>query len=365
MTGLLLVVPTCLTLGAGTAPDVDQPQPYCAARESSADRTGGNRDFVSVPGGSSHTVAELAGAGRIVHMWFTIAPRDPDYLRKTRLKIWWDGRQQPAVDVPFGDFHALGHGRVRSVHNAFLSVEARPELNDNLLDRNVAGFNSYFPMPFARGARVVIENTSDQPIASLYYQIDWQRWETAPSPLRFHAWYNESPAGAPISAPATRGAGRAPADARGSGAVPGHATPGSSTNPGGRPAHLVLDTAGRGHFVGVVLSVDAVARGWWEGDDMFWIDGEARPSIMGTGTEDYFGGAWGFRREYNAAYHGVSFLDRVPGRDDFRTGRFTVYRFHEKDPVPFTRSLRMTIERGHANDRGDCGYASVAYWYQE
>jgi hypothetical protein len=323
------------------AGELDQPQPFRAARASSADRDGGNHDFVSVAPASRLVMAELPGAGRIVHLWFTIRPKDPAYLDRTRLLIYWDGQAEPAVDVPFGPFHALGHGKVRQFWNAFMSVEARPALNHNLADPNVAGFNSCFAMPFARGARVVIENTSDQPIDALYYQVDWQAWDKAPSPLRFHARFNRTPPGPP-------------------GPPPGY-----PRNPDGAENHLVLDVKGRGHFIGVVLSVDALAGGWWEGDDMMWIDGEQRPSIAGTGTEDYFGGAWGFRQEYHMPDHGVTVLEHVEGREDWRSGRYTVYRFHEKDPIPFGKSFRMSIERGHANDRRDFGYASVAYWYQE
>lgn len=326
---------------AVSAPDIDQPQPYRAARSSSAEPSGANRDFVSVEPKSDYTVADIKGAGRIVHMWFTIRPKDPNYLHNTRLRIFWDGSETPAVDVPFGDFHALGHGTVRHFHNAFISVEARPKLNHNIADPNVAGFNSYFPMPYAKGARVVINNTSDKPIDALYYQIDYQIWDAPPSPLRFHARYNESTPG------------------------PSEPPPGYPKNSDGGLNHLVLDTKGKGHFLGVVLNIDALTGGWWEGDDMMWIDGEEKASILGTGTEDYFGGAWGFRQEYASPWHGVTFIERVEGRTDWRAGKFTVYRFQEKDPVPFAKSFRMSIERGHANDRRDCPYTSVAYWYQE
>ncbi len=337
---ILAIATIVLSAVSAKAADIDQPQPYRAARSSSADATGANHDFVSVGPKSQFTVADIRGAGRVVHMWFTIRPKDPNYLHATRLKMYWDGREEPAVDVPFGDFHALGHGSVRQFHNAFLSIEARPKLNHNLADPNVAAFNSYFPMPFAKGARIVIDNTSDKPIDALYYQIDYQQWDSPPSPLRFHAKYSQSPAG--------------PADK----------PPGYPNNPDGRLDHVILNTTGKGHFIGVVLSIDAPTGGWWEGDDMTWIDGEEQPSLSGTGTEDYFGGAWGFRQEYHTPYHGVTVLERVEGRQDWRAGKFTVYRFHVNDPVPFTKSFRMSIERGHANDHRDCAFTSVAYWYE-
>jgi hypothetical protein len=210
--------------------------------------------------------------------------------------------------------------------------------------KNVAGFTSWFPMPYAKSARVAIENSSDQPLRSLYFHIDYQKWTQSPSPLRFHAQYRVSKS-EPFPGDA---AGRA--DAK---------------NPDGRDNHLILETKGKGQFIGVVLSVDAAGHGWWEGDESMWIDGEPSASIQGTGTEDYFGGAWGFRREYAMPEHGVSYLEKVPDRPDWQAGKFTVYRFHRRDPIPFRTHFKMSIERGHNNHRRDSTYSSVAYWYQE
>jgi hypothetical protein len=338
----LLAILLLAPLVAAAAPDIDQRQPYSAARASSAAADGSNGDMATVPPRSSHVVADIRGAGRIVHMWFTIATEEPNYLSTTRMQIFWDGSTAPAVDVPFGEFHLLGHNAVRQVNTAFITVEARPELNTNLSNRNVGGFNCYFPMPYAKGARIVIGNGSDKPLRALYYQIDYQKWPTEPSPMRFHATHSRTkPEAYPGPAAGQR-------DAK---------------NPDGRDNHLILDARGQGHFAGVSLSVDGAGAGWWEGDEMIWIDGEQRPSIAGTGTEDYFGGAWGFRREYNMPYHGISFLEKIPGRPDWQAGLFTVYRLHERDPIPFSRSLRVSIERGHNNHRRDSSYSSVAYYY--
>ena len=109
--------------------------------------------------------------------------------------------------------------------------------------------------------------------------------------------------------------------------------------------------------------------GWWgEGDDMFFVDAnergssiddKARPSINGTGSEDYFLGAWGFGT-HSFAYG----LYGAPVKGDEKAGsRTSVYRFHLDSPIPFTKSLKATIEHGHANHRSDNFY-SVAYWYQ-
>jgi hypothetical protein len=322
--------------------DLDQVQNYTAARASSAAADGSNNDRAIVEPRTSYVAADIRGPGRIAHMWFTIGTSAKEYLAKTRLKIYWDGEKSPSVDVPFGMFHAIDHGSIRPVRNAFISVEARPELNLNLQNPNVGGFNSYFAMPFGTGARIVLENGSDD-VIRVFHQIDYQVWKSAPSPLRFQAAYRES---APEPFPGMDAC-----------AIP-------MKNPDGRDNHLILDTRGAGHLIGVVLSVDASGASWWEGDEVVWIDGAASPAISGTGTEDYFGGAWGFRQEYHAPNYGVSVLIKVPERKDWQAGKYTTYRFHEKDPIPFRKSLKMSIERGHNNCRRDSTYRSVAYWYQ-
>lgn len=339
MNNLILAL---LTATPGVWPQgVDQIQSYVSARISSAAADGSNADAVTVQPRSSHTVAEIKGSGRIVHLWFTIATGEEKYLTTTRLKMHWDGAGQPAVDVPFGEFFLLGHNKVRQVTTAFVTVEARPELNHNLPNKNAGGFNSYFPMPYAQGARVVLENGSDKALL-VYYQADYQKWPSAPSPLRFHATHRQSaPEPFPGAAAGARGA----------------------KNPTGDGNHVLIDVKGRGHLIGVSMSVDGAGAGWWEGDEVAWIDGESSPSISGTGTEDYFGGAWGFRREYNTPFHGVTFLEKRPERPDWQAGLFTLYRFHQPDPITFTKSLRMSIERGHNNHRRDSSYSSVCYYY--
>jgi hypothetical protein len=125
-----------------------------------------------------------------------------------------------------------------------------------------------------------------------------------------------------------------------------------------------LEATGRGHYVGCVLNIhnlrDTTEWNWYgEGDDMIFIDGEAwPPSLHGTGTEDYFNTAWCPTQTYHAPYHGIT----LPGGDNWG-GQISLYRFHIEDPVPFERSIRVSIEHGHANKRSD-DYSSVAYWYQ-
>jgi len=117
---------------------------------------------------------------------------------------------------------------------------------------------------------------------------------------------------------------------------------------------------GHGQFVGVTMSVLQNQDGWWgEGDDMFFIDGATMPTITGTGSEDYFLGAWDFGGEpFSYGLYGAPVVGA-----EAAGSRSSVYRFHLDAPVPFAKSFKATIEHGHANVRSDNFY-SVAYWYQ-
>ena len=109
------------------------------------------------------------------------------------------------------------------------------------------------------------------------------------------------------------------------------------------------------------MSVDNRAGGWWgEGDDMVFIDGESFPgSLHGTGQEEYFGQAWGMQN-IQYPYFGTSLFNS--SHKDWE-GKWTMYRFHVVDPIPFLESIKVTFEHGHNNHRSD-DYSSTAYWYQ-
>ncbi|MEM5814400.1 MAG: glycoside hydrolase family 172 protein [Candidatus Aenigmatarchaeota archaeon] len=179
-------------------------------------------------------------------------------------------------------------------------------------------------MPFRWSARITVTNEGSRPVGSFYYYIDYREVDDLkPEVPYFHAQYRQE----------------------------------FPCEPGKN--YLILDAVGRGHYVGCNLSVLQRSMGWWgEGDDMIYVDGEESPSLHGTGSEDYFSDAWGMR-EGNNLYYGCSIQE-----EDFQVGaKATVYRFHLADPIPFSQSIRVTIEHGHANDRSDF-YSSVAYWYQ-
>lgn len=306
-------------------------------RESSWDRTGRNSDRVAVPPGATHVLADLPGAGVIRHLWVTISHQEEHWPRRLLLKMYWDHQTEPSVLAPVGDFFGVGHGVCTSYQCAVLNMSA----NQN--PGPAAAMNCYFPMPFADGARIEIENQGEVETRSLYYYVDYDALDTvADDQLRFHAcWRRDNPC-------PERTEFDDPGDPQ--------------VNLSDRTNYLFCEAEGAGHFVGVNLSIHNLYGGWWgEGDDMFMIDGvKWPPDLHGTGSEDYFCHAWGMQNANSFLYHGVSFHSGASRGYNERT---TVYRYHIPDPVIFHDSLRVSIEHGHANDRSD-DYSSTAYWYQ-
>ena len=304
-------------------------------RASSWDRTGGNKDNVTIAPHETVVLAEVAGAGTLTHLWCTVAGGDPFLLRVLVLRMYWDGAEHPSVEVPLGDFFGVGNCLTANYHSLPLAMSPQDGM----------GFSCWFPMPFANGARVTLENDSDLPCLAFYYYVDYERYPQLDDGLgRFHAtWHREAPCTAIVH----------PRDSkrfffRG-------------YNLTGEDNYVFLETEGRGHYVGCNLHVYNTAGQWYgEGDDMIFVDGEQwPPALHGTGTEDYFGGAWCPEVPYSGPYIG---LPRA-GTPDW-LGYTSMYRYHIEDPVLFSESVRVTIEHGHANDRAD-DYSSVAYWYQD
>lgn len=315
-------------------------------RESSWDRSGGNDDQVFLAPGQTAVLADLAGPGAITHLWCTAGlvaggpnRAENDFLRRLVLRITWDGLDQPSVLVPLGDFFGVGHARTTN----FVSAPLQMSPQDG------TGFNCWFAMPFAEHARVEVISELERETVSFYYYIDYERYDSAAAGLGyFHAqWRRDNPAQGDAQGEQTNLEFLA-----------------TGTNLDGERNYLILDAEGHGHYVGCVLNIHNLRStadwNWYgEGDDMIFIDGEGfPPSLHGTGTEDYFNTAWCPRETYHAPYHGMT----LPGGPNW-SGQISVYRFHIEDPVVFQRSVRVTIEHGHANKRSD-DLSSVAYWYQ-
>lgn len=317
-------------------------------RISSYDRTGGNRDWVVIEAGEMKNVAEIVGPACIKHIWCTLLTEDRYQYRKIILRMWWDDEEQPSVEVPIGDFFGLGHNMVKN----FVSLPLQMSPEDG------RSFNCWFPMPFQKNARIEIYNECDSKL-NFYFYIDYEAYaddtKLVDEYAYFHAqWRRVNPTNGSAdhniwwedNAQAMKEAWETP-------------------NLDGKDNYLVLEAQGRGHYVGCHVDIDNFRReanAWYgEGDDMFFIDGDKLPTIYGTGTEDYFNTAFCPTQEYSAPYHGVIVNQGTP---DFRwKGKNSLYRYHIEDPIFFEKSIKFSIEHGHANTLS-LDYSSTAYWYQ-
>jgi hypothetical protein len=283
-----------------------------------------NDDNIALGIGETKTIAVLDGPGLIVHMWFAPSSMNIRWPRALVLRIYWDGSDIPSVETPFGDFFAVGNGMMAIVNSLPVTVSSYGR-----------GLNCYWQMPFGGKAKITLSNESDTEIAGSYFMIDWIKLPKVPTNLMyFHARYHQEYP--PIL---------------------------------GKP-YTVFKTEGNGHYVGTVLSSHN-ATGFWfgEGDDYFYVDGEKKPSISGTGTEDYFNEAWNMR-VHSSLYTGCTVFE--PRGID---ARITAYRWHIPDPIIFTKSLKFEIERtGFLMDDNGVNitasgsrpdnWSSVSFWYQ-
>lgn len=279
-----------------------------------------NLDMTWLKPGESVAMPVLQGPGVITHIWMTSHAGWVGELNALSLRIFWDGRAEPAVEVPLGDFFAVGQGKPAPVES--IPVQVSP----------TGSLSCFWRMPFRKSARIVVTNHNPDRSTGLYWQVDWLSLPELPEDTPyFHARFRREYPAAP-----------------------------------GRN-YLVADLEGRGHYVGTVLSVTLAQDGWFgEGDDFFFIDGEPVPSLQGTGSEDYFNDAWGFRPRTGA------WFGQPRWQGDSAGDSGVAYRWHLPDPVFFDKSLRLAIEHkgnlpvdedGFFLERPDF-FSSVAFWYQ-
>ena len=337
-----LVAILCLLAHIGFSQDAanwiasaPQAKDYVQKRVSSYDRSGANADFRRIAPGETLTMLDEAGPGLLTHIWVTIASDDPHHLKALVLRMYWDGESNPSVEAPIGDFFGLGLDEYHYYQSLALAVGSDKALN------------CFLPMPFQKHARITVTNEGSIKTDAFYFNIDYRAYSKAlPSDqLYFHAQYRQE-------TPAKGWSNQWKSN--------GDAMVNDRKDVNGEGNLVWMEATGHGHFVGVTMSVLQNQDGWWgEGDDMFFVDGEKTPSINGTGSEDYFLGAWDFGgNPFSYALFGAPVVGK-----ELAGGRSSVYRFHLDSPIPFTKSLRATIEHGHANIRSD-NYFSVAYWYQ-
>jgi hypothetical protein len=315
-------------------------------RESSWERNGGNDDAYRINPGETKVLADLQGPGIITHIYFTLIDPSPLDYRDGILRMYWDDETTPSVEVPFGDFFCVSNCTVRHFSSHYITV------NPGIGPTN-HGFNCFFPMPFAKRARIEIENQSKNIFGGLggrlWCHIDYEKLEE-PLPAdigRFHAqWRRENPT--VVNDPPAKDEKRAFW---------------GTLNTNGKDNYVLLEAEGQGHVAGIFLQVNNIQGGWYgEGDDMVFIDDDTwPPSIHGTGSEEVFGGGACPDKEYAGPYHGFLHVENKGG-DTFK-GLNAMYRWYVHDPVRFQKRVRHTIEHGHCNDYEN-DYASVAYWYQ-
>ena len=341
-----------------------------SARVSSWDQTGGNEDAWVILPGQTAVLADLEGPGAITHLWFTqtcravggpavVAPpdqgvamlevhnalgvsweaMDPDFYRDIVIRIFWDGQDTPSVVAPLGDFFCVGNSIAGDFTSLPFTVSVKPEMRNTF--GGPAALNCYLQMPFNEHCRIEVENQGELPYFQYFY-VDYELYpeRLADDTLYLHShWRRESCDGwgrdLQVNSPDVR-----------------------DNNVDGVGNYVVLETEGAGNYVGCNLSVAHFQGSWWgEGDDMIFIDDDTwPPSLHGTGSEDYFGHAWGMQNTSHPMCGTIVHETDLPG---FQVS----YRWHLVDPVRFSERIKVTIEHGHANHLAD-DWASTAYWYQ-
>lgn len=282
--------------------------------------------YVVLGAGNTAVLADVEGEGAIKHIWITDSAKDG---RQLILKIYFDGREKPAVHVPLSDFFANADYRTYRQINS-LAICFNPK----------KGMNCYFEMPYFKGFRIEIENIGVKDYM-IYYQIDCEEKKIDKNSLYFHAQFRRV-----------------------------------NPLPYMEPYTILDNIKGNGVYVGTYLHWGVKSNGWWgEGEIKFYIDGDNEfPSICGTGTEDYFCGAYNFDvdgkyTEFSGPYTGLS---KVSINDNLYNVQkyFDMYRWHIADPIYFKEDIRVTIQALGWRSEGrylplQDDISSVAYWYSD
>jgi hypothetical protein len=293
-----------------------------------------NSDNFTVKPGDKHVVLDAEGPGVITHIWFTFlgpepqqwAPQGAANHQEMLLRIYYDGSDKPGVEAPLGDFFGCCFGK----RTELISLPVVVEDGDS--------YNCFWQMPFRKSIRIEVINEGAKDLRLLYYNVDWIKKDSMleDTPY-FYAQYKQE-------YPVEQG-----------------------------KDYVILETEGKGHYVGTVMAVRTRSPAWFgEGDEKIYIDGEQKASIWGTGTEDYFLSAFGLKK-CSTPYFGTSYFDQwgIVG------GHTAAYRWHINDPIVFNKGIKVTMEHfgwmspdenpenkmNSWNERQD-DYSSVAFWYQ-
>jgi hypothetical protein len=287
---------------------------------------------VRIKSKTTFTLAEIEGPGSIQHIWMTPTGN----WRYSILRFYWDDEKEPSVECPVGDFFGMGWGQYAKLTS--LAVTVNPG----------SAFNCYWPMPFRKKCRITMENIANDDMI-LYYQVDYILTEVPSDAAYFHAQFRR-------------------------------------TNPlPYKTDYTLIDgIKGKGHYVGTYIAWGVHNNGWWgEGEIKFFMDGDQQfPTIIGTGTEDYFCGSYDFDTkrknaagvevidytEFNTPYAGLHQVIRGDGHYQVAQ-RFGMYRWHINDPIRFEKDLKVTIQALGWREGGrylplQDDIASVVFWYQ-
>lgn len=279
---------------------------------------------IMIEPGETAIIGDIEGSGVIRHIWLTTPPA---FWRRLILRAYWDNDENPAIEVPLGDF--FGQGWCEFAQVSSLPIATNPH----------GGFNSYWEMPFQSHARLTVENIGPE-TSMLFFQIDYELEPVEADQGYLHTqWRRNNPLEY-------------------------------------QQPHVILDNAeGPGHYVGTYIAWGVNNSGWWgEGELKFYLDGDSEfPTICGTGTEDYFGGAFNFDVPgtgyvaFTTPFLGLHQILRPDGL--YRSQqRFGMYRWHLPDPVRFSTDLRATIQAlGWRSGRRflplQDDISSTAFWY--
>ncbi|MBO4770537.1 MAG: DUF2961 domain-containing protein [Clostridia bacterium] len=301
------------------------------------------RPCITLKSGKTEVIAEIEGCGIINHIWITVTDKTSDanrfVLRDIVLRMYWDGENEPSVECPLGDFFCLGFGESYTVCSSLISVNP------------LRGMNCYIPMPFKKGAVITVENQHPCDIDGFFFQIDYCLRDSLPDNTGYlHAqWRRESLTEI-------------------------------------KKDYTIVDgIVGEGQYIGTFLCLQTLSRYWWgEGEIKAYIDGDNDyPTICGTGTEDYFGGAWSFASHVNGECVETNFCSPYLGfpfykdKDTAVSNPFhnrdlppmrSFYRWHVADPIRFRENFKITVQQigichGGLFERQD-DVSSVGYWYQ-
>ncbi len=252
--------------------------------------------FDAINAGESKALLDVQGTGIINRIWITIDDRSPEMLRSLKFEMFWDNETKPAVSVPFGDFFSTALSKTVTFQNSlFASPEGR-------------SFVCLIPMPFKKGAKVVVVNESPKKLTHIFFDVDFQylkEWKD--DYMYLHAYWHRDTA-----------------------------------TTIGKDFELLPGVGGKGRYLGASIGINSnpiYGDAWWgEGEVKIYIDGDKDyPTIVGTGTEDYIGTGWG-QGQFTNNFSGCLISDG-------KQKQWAYYRYHVPDAIFFNSACKVTLQQ--------------------